>query len=61
MSGRLESDRCPVLRTNQGEVYGLDGDLTGYGRGDWVRVSGFVESGTRCGHRAFRVEDVRGR
>jgi len=24
-------------------------------------VSGFVESGTRCGHRAFRVEDVRGR
>ena len=61
VSGRLESDRCPVLRTNQGEVYGLDGDLAGYGRGDWVRVSGFVESGTRCGHRAFRVEDVRGR
>jgi hypothetical protein len=61
VSGRLDSDRCPVLRTNRGEIYGLFGDLAGHGRGDWVRVSGFEDGGTRCGHPAIRVEDIRGR
>jgi hypothetical protein len=40
---------CPVLRADDGRTYELSGNLGGYGRGDYVRVLGVTEGGSRCG------------
>jgi hypothetical protein len=59
VEGRLGgSSRCPSLRTRDGEVFGLDGDLEGRRPGDNVRVIGFFEN-TRssCGHNRTIVFD----
>lgn len=61
VTGTIDRGRCTTLRTDRGEVYGLTGDLGGYGDGDRVRVIGFTNGGTRCGRTALEVQDVRGR
>jgi hypothetical protein len=61
VTGTIDRGRCTTLRTDRGEVYGLTGDLGGYGDGDRVRVIGFSTGGTRCGRPALEVQDVRGR
>ncbi len=61
VTGILDRGRCTTLRTDRGDVYGLTGDLRGYGDGARVRVTGFSTGGTRCGRPALEVQDVRGR
>ena len=61
VTGTLDRGRCTTLRTDRGEIFGLTGDLSGYGDGDRVRVIGFSTGGTRCGRPALEVQDVRGR
>lgn len=64
VDGRLGgSGRCPSLRTDDGELFGLRGDLEGHDHGDHVRVIGFFEN-TRssCGfNRTIVFDEINGR
>jgi hypothetical protein len=63
VDGRLGgSSRCPSLRTNDGEVFGLEGDLEGRRPGDNVRVIGFFEnSRSSCGfNRTIVFDEING-
>lgn len=64
VDGRLGgSNRCPSLRTDDGEVFGLSGDLEGHDYGDNVRVIGFFENRrSSCGfNRTIVFDEINGR
>jgi hypothetical protein len=64
VDGRLGGNGdCPSLRASNGEVFGLEGDLSGRDYGDNVRVVGFL-GGARsgCGYnRTISIHEVNGR
>ncbi len=57
--GRLYNTRssCPVLRTDGGD-FSLIGDLRNYREGEKVKVTGFLENGSRCGGDSLRVGEI---
>jgi len=64
VDGRLEGNsRCPSLRTEDGELFGLRGDLEGHDRGENVRVIGFFEpTRSSCGfNRSIVFDEIRRR
>jgi hypothetical protein len=64
VDGRLGgSSRCPSLRTDDGEVFGLSGDFEGHNPGDHVRVIGFFENRrSSCGfNRTIVFDEINGR
>jgi hypothetical protein len=61
VSGRVQGYRgdCLMVRGDDGHTYGLTGDVRGNdGRGDRVRVLGFLGRGV-CGSRTVEVQEVR--
>lgn len=63
LEGRLNEERraCPVLRTDEGDLYNLTGDLRQFDHGDKVRVIGFLDGRSRCGGPAVEVREINGR
>lgn len=64
VDGRLGGNGdCPSLRASNGEVFGLEGDLSGRDYGDSVRVVGFLDGArSRCGYnRTISVHEINGR
>jgi len=59
VTGRLGGDRdCATLRDRDGRLFGLSGDLRDYGRGETVRVIGFLQGGSRCGGANIDVQEI---
>ena len=64
VDGRLGGNGdCPSLRTSDGELFGLEGDLRDRDYGDSVRVVGFLDNArSRCGYnRTIAVREINGR
>lgn len=62
VDGRIDrTDRCTTLRADNGDRYGLSGDLGRYREGERVRVIGFLEGRSDCASRTIEVQEVRGR
>jgi hypothetical protein len=63
VEGRLSYARggCPALRTSNGEVFALSGNLPNYRQGDRIRATGFLENDYQCGLRVLRIGEIRGR
>lgn len=60
VDGRLDRDRCPSIRTNDGRIFGLDGDLRNYRDGEWVHIVGFLDGRSRCGGTGLQVGEITG-
>ena len=52
---------CPTLRTAQGDLYSLSGNLRDYNHGDRVRVVGLLDGQSRCGGPAVEVREINAR
>jgi len=58
LRGRLSDDEggaCPVLRTRDGQVWNLEGDLSRFRDHARVRVVGWSDPDSRCGCQTLRV------
>jgi hypothetical protein len=45
----LQLPTCPRLKTKEGDLYSLSGDLRDFSHGDKVRVIGFLDGRSPCG------------
>jgi hypothetical protein len=59
--GQIEAGRCTTLRAENGQVYGLSGELGRYGDGSRVRVIGILTGDSRCGGPEIEVGQLNGR
>jgi hypothetical protein len=58
VEGRLDRDQCPTIRTDDGRIFGLDGDLRNYRDGDWVHIVGVLDGRSRCGGTGLQVGEI---
>jgi hypothetical protein len=61
VDGRLDGNGdCPSLRASNGDLFGLEGDLRDWSRGENVRVIGFLENArSGCGYnRTIAVREI---
>jgi hypothetical protein len=62
VDGRIDrGSRCDTLRADNGDRYGLAGDLEDYRDGERVRVIGFLGGRSACGSRTIEVQEIRDR
>ncbi|MFL6194335.1 MAG: DUF5818 domain-containing protein [Thermoanaerobaculia bacterium] len=62
VDGRIDrGSRCDTLRADNGDRYGLAGDLRDYRDGERVRVVGFLGGRSACGSRTIDVQEIRDR
>lgn len=62
VDGRIDrGSRCDTLRADNGDRFGLAGDLRDYRDGERVRVTGFLGGRSACGSRTIDVQEIRDR